>query len=199
MINRMNPNLLTFCSAILEDQDLVVSHDRACFYRPTVGVPIMDTYQDKPEWRTVTNLHLDLNPWHFIEGDDFPIEERSKLSYNNIRHWINENNLPSVRDGLISIQGSIYLNDNRESDGGFILVPGFPGIFDQYFRTVPKKDNHPSYSFHYKDSIKEKNLESPQEKEVLFYGIREWLTDQREIPAIISDQHNSSECLKNQL
>eukprot|EP01129_Flabellula_baltica_P013993 TRINITY_DN6609_c0_g1_i1.p1 TRINITY_DN6609_c0_g1~~TRINITY_DN6609_c0_g1_i1.p1 ORF type:complete len:347 (-),score=59.44 TRINITY_DN6609_c0_g1_i1:13-1029(-) len=157
MLNRMNPNLHKACATILEDEDIIVSHDRACFYRPTTQVMIDGTLQNKDGWKTQTNIHLDMNPWHWMEEDDTPIIERSKLTYYDIRHWIAENNLPSKEDG-ISIQGSINLIDNKEEDGGYLCVPGFHKVIEDYFRYTQKPNDGPSVAFHYKDKIQERKI-----------------------------------------
>jgi hypothetical protein len=43
-------------------EDLLVSHDRWCVFRPTRDVPGVG---DRPDWKTRANLHLDLNPWTY--------------------------------------------------------------------------------------------------------------------------------------
>lgn len=50
--NRQNKNIYKIFSLLLKYDELVVNHDRGCFYRPT---------KDHPEWKTERNLHLDMN------------------------------------------------------------------------------------------------------------------------------------------
>lgn len=56
--NRQNSNVVRALTAIL-GEGILVSHDRWCVYRPTQqgGVP------------TKNNLHLDLHPWRYLDGN----------------------------------------------------------------------------------------------------------------------------------
>ncbi len=51
-----------------------------------------------------------------------------------MRDFVHENNLLTRSMGL-PLQGVLNLLDNREEDGGFVVVPGFtPAFFEQWLR-----------------------------------------------------------------
>ena len=63
--NRQDPRVVGAMTLLLGDEDVLVSQDRWCCYRPTRGVrppsgggPAFD----RPDWKTRGNLHLDLHP-----------------------------------------------------------------------------------------------------------------------------------------
>lgn len=88
-----------------------------------------------PDRSTMTNLHLDMNPWNHIEDKDnsIQIEILSTLQYDSDDDWIIENNEPGCATiGELHIQGLVNLADNLEEDGGFWLVPGFHKYLAQW-------------------------------------------------------------------
>lgn len=145
--NRYNPAMLRVAQLLLGDDDLIVSHDRYGIFRPTLG---------HPERATTSNLHLDMNPWRFIsltaseqkartrEERNKPVRSAAKkaaeamegssdeglarlrgLQYDDIGDFLEENNLP-LRQNKPSVQMLINLADNRDEDGGLVVVPQFP-------------------------------------------------------------------------
>lgn len=64
--NRQNETVAKCLARVLHvadpSEDLLVSHDRWCVFRPTRDVPGVG---DRPDWKTRANLHLDLNPWTY--------------------------------------------------------------------------------------------------------------------------------------
>jgi hypothetical protein len=137
ILNRTNIHIQNVCSYIIGDNDLLINHDRACFYRPTQTINFSDGTRNQ-KWETKPNLHLDMNPWNYINNNEFCNIELGKLKYENTSNFIAENNYNLKKDG-IALQGSINFFDNKEEDGGFILVPGFFKYFDEYFANIPQK------------------------------------------------------------
>lgn len=119
ILNRQTANLHRAFATILRTDDLLVNHDRYGMFRPT---------KDHPERKTMTNLHLDMNPWNYIFDQDnsYQIEVLSSLRYESDDDWIDENNeVGCAMIGELHVQGLVNLADNREENGGFWLVPGF--------------------------------------------------------------------------
>ena len=88
-----------------------------------------------PDRSTMTNLHLDMNPWSYVEDEDNSIQIGilSSLKYGSDNHWITENNEPGCAAiGELHVQGLVNLADNLEEDGGFWLVPGFHKYLAQW-------------------------------------------------------------------
>jgi len=84
--------------------------------------------KDKPEWKTIRNVHLDMNPWTFVQSQTSEYGEKvlSSLTYSRVGEFIEENNHVGVLANFqLNLQGLINFADNREQDGGFHLVPGF--------------------------------------------------------------------------
>ncbi|KYQ88466.1 WD repeat protein [Tieghemostelium lacteum] len=157
--NRTNPNVYKVFSSILQNQDLLTNFDRCCFFRPTKGVLQKDgTVVDKPEWGTKNNLHLDMNPHAWLGNGDECRSVLDSLRYAHKSEFIVENNQPSAADG-IQLQAVLNLLDNREEDGGYVVVPGFNHIFVDYFTNVKKATPgkvidtkaNPSYNFNSKE------------------------------------------------
>jgi hypothetical protein len=173
--NRYNPLMLGVAQTLLEESDLIVSHDRYGIFRPTAK---------SGAGSTVGNLHLDMNPWRFAalqneakkarsspkarvfsgspkgvggspKGSGSPRSVTAKtaraarpprlaaakarakvrmdeglvrlheLQYDDPGDFLEENNLP-LRADRPAIQMLINLADNKELDGGLIVVPSFP-------------------------------------------------------------------------
>jgi len=152
VLNRMNENLYRACSAMIEDEEIMISHDRGCLFRPTVNINFSNGMRNEKNFETKTNLHLDMNPWNYINNSSFCQEELDKLNYNTVNHFIVENNYPIKSEGL-SIQGSISLMDNKEEDGGFVTVPGFHKVFEEYFSDKEQTNDNSSFIFKVKDFV----------------------------------------------
>jgi len=59
LLNRQIPALHAAFAAILKTENLLVNHGRYGMFRPV---------KEHPERATMTNLHLDMNPWCYFEG-----------------------------------------------------------------------------------------------------------------------------------
>eukprot|EP00037_Helgoeca_nana_P008613 m.76649 g.76649 ORF g.76649 m.76649 type:complete len:446 (-) comp19048_c0_seq1:133-1470(-) len=126
--NRQSPRVLTAMRAVLGVSDILVSHDRWCVYRPTL---------DHPEWRTRGNVHLDVHPWRYTAGET-AVED---LPYADHVDFITELNAVVQSSGP-HIQGVLTLEDNREEDGGTMLVPKFHSRFNEWFDTLGSLDQN---------------------------------------------------------
>ncbi|CAF3524305.1 unnamed protein product [Rotaria socialis] len=126
ILNRQTPALHTAFAAVLGTRKLLTNHDRYALFRPA---------QMHSERGTVTNLHLDMNPWIYLQDTDnsYQISVLSRLSYKRDNDWITENNEPGCSAiGERHVQGLVNLTDNLEEDGGFWLVPGFHKYLPQW-------------------------------------------------------------------
>jgi len=132
--NRQNPNLFKAFSILLGSEDLLVSHDRACLFRPTKNVQFPDgSYNDMEHWKTGYNIHLDINPLQFMQDSLDSYNERwSQLTYGHkLNNFINENNI--AHKSVLHLQGVLNLKENFEEDGGFCCVPGFANVFGSWY------------------------------------------------------------------
>ena len=77
---------------LLGREDLLVNHDRAGLFRPTVGVG--EKKENKESWKTTKNLHFDMSPWDYVaDEDDSKSQSLLKmLNYSHQSHFIMENN-----------------------------------------------------------------------------------------------------------
>jgi hypothetical protein len=114
-------------------------------FRPTKNVPFTTAKGDPqvgnfPEWSSYWNVHLDMNPWSYINNNDTGSARVEKLSYKLASNFIEENNeLGKYSDGICHLQGLVNFKDNREEDGGIQVVPGFVNNF--YDWTVSTMDS----------------------------------------------------------
>lgn len=142
--NRQNKNIYKIFSLLLKDEDIVSNHDRGCFYRPT---------KTHSEWKTEPNLHLDMNPFDWIESDGKKFEKSlGTLTYEKDNNFIFENNQTCAKDGLM-LQGVINLYDNVGKNGGFIIVPGFHKVFKEYFSYLKPDVSNSSYNWSQKNIL----------------------------------------------
>ncbi|KAN0026265.1 hypothetical protein ACTFIV_007249 [Dictyostelium citrinum] len=101
------------------------------------------------KWKTVENLHLDLNPFTFIEDEEDNSRKKvfSTLTYKNGEDFFIENNQPEYIDlNVTNIQGLINLCDNKKEDGGFIVVPGFHSHIKEW--TLNNAQIKEQYGYH---------------------------------------------------
>jgi len=131
VLNRCHPNVLRSFRLLIQDDDILISHDRWCAYRPTRGVSLDGVHSDRPDWKTKENLHLDLNPWTYFQ-DTLPLED---LEYKNLRDFSKEINNVTHASGP-NVQGVLALNDNRIDDGGTVLLAGFQNCFAQWTNSL---------------------------------------------------------------
>ncbi|CAM4916512.1 unnamed protein product [Rotaria socialis] len=126
LLNRQTPALHTAFASVLGTENLLVNQDRYGMFRPA---------KKHPERSTTTNLHLDMNPWLYIDEEDNSkqLEVLGELNYDSDDDWITENNEPGCSIvGELHVQGLVNLADNLEEDGGFWLVPGFHKYLPQW-------------------------------------------------------------------
>eukprot|EP01100_Stratorugosa_tubuloviscum_P013958 TRINITY_DN71_c1_g1_i1.p1 TRINITY_DN71_c1_g1~~TRINITY_DN71_c1_g1_i1.p1 ORF type:complete len:287 (+),score=108.99 TRINITY_DN71_c1_g1_i1:56-916(+) len=141
LINRQNELIYQVFANLMGRNDLLVNHDRFAFFRPTQNLIVDPSKppQSFPQWKTKTNLHLDMNPWRYFEANDQSEDEYvlSKLNYKHDGHFIIENNFIGVNNDIrvLPLQGLVNLVDNVEEDGGFIIVPGFRKHLKQWTQT----------------------------------------------------------------
>jgi hypothetical protein len=158
--------LHTAFAAILGTENLLVNQGRYGMFRPV---------KEHPERATMTNLHLDINPWRYFEGlffsllcslvlflifvldkdNSHQIQTLTALRYNSIQDWITENNEPGCATiGEQHVQGLVNLADNLEEDGGFWLVPGFHKHLPQW--TAEHEELRQRYGLHITFNLFEK-------------------------------------------
>ncbi|KAL6045037.1 Phytanoyl-CoA dioxygenase [Balamuthia mandrillaris] len=99
----------------------MMNQDRYGLFRPS---------RDHPEWQTGFNLHLDMNPWTYLSSSSS--SSSSSLTYRRDIDFFRENNACFNQEDEIHCQGLLNLIDNREEDGGFIIVPGFKHHFAEW-------------------------------------------------------------------
>mmetsp|Transcript_23716 Transcript_23716/g.47141 ORF Transcript_23716/g.47141 Transcript_23716/m.47141 type:complete len:395 (+) Transcript_23716:174-1358(+) len=136
-----------FAAALQVDSsgDLIASHDRWLLYRKTeAGGSHM--------FRTVRNIHMDLNPWEYLDNDTRVQEDLSALRYNESSRNDFAAELNNVVGGEYaatrgmhgeppkSVQGLVNLMDNRPEDGGTLVVPWCPATqFAPWVAAQPTK------------------------------------------------------------
>jgi len=109
------------------------------------------TVCDVPQWKTTNNVHLDINPYLWMEDDNSDsIQRWKKLTYQDrLNHFITENNIG--HKSAIHVQGVLNFADNLEEDGGFICVPGFARQFEIWYEAAKQRlssiKTSPSVSF----------------------------------------------------
>lgn len=141
---RQHPKIYQVFSNLLNKAELFVNHDRYGLFRPTRDVSFTNAKgeietRSFPEWETMWNVHLDMNPWSYVANDDTGSKRVEKLSYKFVSHFIEENNeLGKYSDGIRHLQGLINFKDNYEADGGIQVVPGFVKEFHDW--TIATKD-----------------------------------------------------------
>jgi len=135
--NRSNAKVLKAFRLILEDEDILVSHDRWCVYRPTRNILLEGGHHDMKQWKTKENLHLDLNPWGYF-SKDVPLED---LTYKTLRDFSKEINGVTHNTGP-HVQGVLALNDNMSKDGGTVLITGFQKCFQTWVGTLGPMATH---------------------------------------------------------
>lgn len=145
--NRQNRKLYEVYATLLGRKDLLVNHDRYGFFRPTEGLP-----EARKEWKTMRNLHFDMNAWYFVDGGEKE-EQHAKnvldsLRYLRMADFIEENNeVGTLATYELNIQGLINLVDNNEEDGGFHLLPGFHHYLKEFTDLTPSlKKQYGPYS-----------------------------------------------------
>jgi ectoine hydroxylase-related dioxygenase (phytanoyl-CoA dioxygenase family) len=137
VINRANTKFLRALKIIIGSDDIMVSHDRFTIYRATGSeIPNGDEYRTG-----CRNVHLDLNPWWWCESSREVLDGLPHLKYEDKHDFIKENNLVVKSMGR-HVQCVLNFEDNRDDDGGTVLVPGFHRCIQSWCE--PKLDLLPS-------------------------------------------------------
>jgi hypothetical protein len=143
--NRQNPNVVAALSLLVGTDDVLVSQDRFCLYRPTRGIVESPgaAAVDKPEWKTRGNLHLDIHPWHYLDNTT----EIEDLAFDNLRDFPRELNMATSCSGP-HVQGVLSLQDSRAEDGGTLIVPRFHHNFSAWVTSMGPPEGHLDDSGH---------------------------------------------------
>lgn len=138
--NRCNEFVVKALRLLLDETDILLSHDRWCFYRPTKSIESGGISRDMPEWKTQGNLHLDLNPWTYLEGDS-----SQQLQYDCLRDFSKEMNSVKASTGP-HVQGVLAITENRDIDGGTVLVAGFHSVFSDWVQSLGPMNLYTNHS-----------------------------------------------------
>jgi hypothetical protein len=137
--NRQNEFLANALSVLLDTtaEDVMVSHDRFTIYRATgldarageygPGVESGSTFATGRR-----NIHLDLNPWWWHTHARDVLIGADSLTYRSPEDLVRENNLVAGNMGM-HVQCVLNFADNREEDGGTLVVPGFHRMSKQWY------------------------------------------------------------------
>lgn len=149
--NRQNINIYNIFSMLLNNKNLLVSHDICYFLKPTKFVNINNKIMDMNKWKTSDDIYLDINLLNINKKKIL-----NKLNYTNTKNFIYENFIVDINDK--NINGLINLTDNMKNDGGFSCVPGFHKYFEYWFSQCNQNDliNSDNYKFSKDDPIKKK-------------------------------------------
>ena len=155
MDNRQNETVYHVFKELIGREDLMVTMDRYGFFRPTKDVPIRSEQtgqvelKDFPSWKSDKNIHFDRNPWHYMNSLN-PISNAFPKEYNYLPSFCGEyNEAGRFDDRAVKLQALINFVDNRDQDGGFILVPKFHKFFKEWVEatknTIGKKYSGSSF------------------------------------------------------
>lgn len=156
--NRCNPKLISTLRQLV-GEDILVSQDRFTIYRNTLctseasSFTTGDRLKDGDSIVKFTagpkNIHLDLNPWWWLDSFQGVVEGVESLSYENLQDFIKENNLVVQSMGR-SVQCVLNFTDNQSEDGGTVLVPGFHRVMQEWTESNVQL-NRPRPWFNYSD------------------------------------------------
>ena len=135
--NRRHPRVIASFAQLLatEAKALRCSHDRWALY--TRGA------------RTRRNVHLDINPFMYLNGADAIAAARRAYAYAGADELFGgHDNLVSAAHGP-HLQGTIAHLDNLEEDAGFLCVPGSHSLFERWADTLRPETgaSGPRYDF----------------------------------------------------
>ena len=135
--NRQNEYLIEVFKLLMDETDILVSHDRFTIYRAT-QVENGQGFTTGPR-----NVHLDLNPWWYTESSKLVEDGIETLQYEDEQDFIRENNLVVKSMGR-HLQCVMNFVDNLEEDGGTIVVPRFHKILEKWcLENVDRKRSLP--------------------------------------------------------
>jgi ectoine hydroxylase-related dioxygenase (phytanoyl-CoA dioxygenase family) len=141
---RQHVNVHRAFATLFGEEELLVSHDRCAFYRPTRDVLVRGERVNRPEWKTAftyPEVHLDFNPAVYRQPERV-LPLREAMRYDDPQQWVSENNQYCAADGL-HVQAVLNLEDNREMDGGYHCVPGFHHRFEDWLDGHVSADANP--------------------------------------------------------
>jgi len=136
-MNRQNENIYQVFKTILDTDELLVSHDRFGVMRPTKQVLLKDgqTRRDFPEYVSREKwMHWDMNPFKLLLSEEE--KKEAMASPDNIitrdvhSFFISENN--ETLTNYRKLQGLVALSDSTENDGGFLCVPTFHKLVNDW-------------------------------------------------------------------
>jgi hypothetical protein len=135
--NRRHPLVAAAYAQILgcAPESLRCSHDRWALYPRGL--------------RTRRNVHLDINPVLYTHGASEVAARRAEYPYAAASElYGGHDNLVSAAHGP-HLQGTLTLQDNEESDAGFLCVPGSHRLFDRWVGTLRPEERQggPRYDF----------------------------------------------------
>ena len=155
--NRCNPELIRVLQRLV-GESILVSQDRFTIYRSTLCTPEAALYSTGDGISNIhlnqsllgpKNIHLDLNPWWWLESFEGVVQGVDSLTYDNLHDFIRENNLV-VRSMGRHVQCVLNFTDNCPEDGGTVLVPGFHKVMREWAK-VNTCLNRPRPWFNYSD------------------------------------------------
>merc|ERR1712166_546231 len=92
---KQSDNLHQCFADVLGERDIVCSHGRWLLHRKTKGVQAEHGQcKEMPHWRTVRNIHLDMNPWEYTANDPEVYRRVANLTYSDSanRDFVREGN-----------------------------------------------------------------------------------------------------------
>ena len=125
-------------------EDVMVGHDRFTIYRATELSDESYTGKSEDEVESggsgqsrqiifdwAQNVHLDLNPWWWLEASTDVLIGADSITYNEAQDFVKENNFV-VRSMGPHVQCVLNFSDNAEEDGGTIVVPEFHSHLEKW-------------------------------------------------------------------
>ncbi|KAG2389245.1 hypothetical protein C9374_014645 [Naegleria lovaniensis] len=164
MENRQNELLYHVFKEVTGQEKLWVSMDRYGFFRPTKNVSVrypanhvkkkneegnnqteeglkeeyITEVKDFPEYKSKRNVHFDRNPWSYV----FDLNSLSGAFPHDYMYLpgfcVEYNEAGRYDDGIVKLQALLNFVDNREQDGGFIIVPKFHKHFLKWVNATKK-------------------------------------------------------------
>ncbi|KAF0972300.1 hypothetical protein FDP41_009203 [Naegleria fowleri] len=100
---------------------------------------VVDTeVKDFPEHKSKRNVHFDRNPWSYV----YDLNSLSGAFPHDYLYLpgfcVEYNEAGRYDDGIVKLQALLNFVDNREQDGGFIIVPKFHKYFLQWVQATKK-------------------------------------------------------------
>jgi len=152
--NRCSERMMELYSTLYDcpASELLCSHDRLGFYRPTQGKFGSLAYQT-PYY--APGVHLDFGPLAY-ETDEGSVDKLIQdIGYGRNGDLVKENNLRHKGMGSL-FQGVINIFDNRDEDGGHLNVPGFHKEFSKWCEERFEGGEKPCDLFRYIFDLKQK-------------------------------------------